>query len=291
MRSQIFGDRTLSGVGLAVGSICMIQVGAALSEPVIRQLGAGPVTWLRMSFAGLVLLAWVRPRVFKYSFAQWRAVVTLGVVQASMTLLFSLALPRIPLGLVVAIEFLGPLLVAAAGLQGWRALVLPLLALGGVVLLVGAGNMTATDLVGIACAAGAGVGWGSYIVLTKRIGKMFAGLEGLAMSITVAGLVTMPFGFAQLGTGLTLWDLAICLGLAVLTPLIPYAFEFIALRRLSQATFGILMSLEPAAGAIAGYLVLAQALSAPQMIGIALVSTASIAATLGEATASPVQAK
>src|SRR5579863_10400262 len=88
MRSQVLGDRTLSGVGLAVGSICLIQVGAALSEPVIRQLGAGPVTWLRMSFAGLLLLAWVRPRVFKYSFAQWRAVVTLGIVQASMTLLF-----------------------------------------------------------------------------------------------------------------------------------------------------------------------------------------------------------
>ncbi|WP_158554722.1 EamA family transporter [Methylovirgula sp. 4M-Z18] len=282
-RSQMLGERTLSGVGLAVASICTIQVGAALSAPLIRELGAAQVTWFRMGFSALILLVWIRPRIFAYSAAQWRAVVLLGLANAAMTFLFAMALQRIPLALTVATEFLGPLFIAAVGLRGWRAVLLPLLALAGVVLLVGFGDMSATDVAGILCALGAGVGWGSYIILTKRIGTAFAGLEGLVMPFTIAALVLTPFGVATLGTPVSLGTLAMCFGLAVLSPLIPYAFELNALRRLSQGTFGILMSLEPAVGAIAGYFILAQAMGAAQMAGIGMVVIASVAAALGEA--------
>jgi inner membrane transporter RhtA len=123
------------------------------------------------------------------------------------------------------------------------------------------------------------VGWAVYILLTKKVGAAFKGLEGLSMSLLVAGLVATPFGLVETAGAFTLRGLVEVLGLAILVPLLPYALEMVALRRMPAASFGILMSLEPAIGALAGFLILAQPMTVLQMLGTALVVAASAGAT------------
>lgn len=270
-----------SGAALCLLSMSAIQFGAALSAPLMDELGVLPTSWLRLSWAALALLAWTRPPLHRYGRAQWRAATLLGVASAAMTLLFFAALQRISLGLAAAIEFLGPLGVAAAGARSARALVWPLLALGGVLLLSRIGvTGAALDPLGIAYAAAAGACWAVYIVMTKKVGRAFDGLQGLAMSIGVAALVALPFGVATLDVPLTPRLAGLTLALALLVPLLPYALEMIALRRLSTAAFGILMSLEPAIAVAAGWFVLGQAMTPMQLGGTALVVLASVGVTL-----------
>ena len=271
--------RLLSGVLLCFASMSSIQFGAAFSATAINAYGPSATTFLRLVVAAAVLALIVRPPVKSYSRAQWRSALLLGATMAAMTLFFFAAIERIPLGLAVAIEFLGPLAVATWALGGGWRLVWPLAAFIGVVLLSHDGRGWIGDPLGVFLACGAGVGWGAYVVLMKKAGAAFRGLEGLAMSLMVAAVVAAPFGLPRAGEAMTPEGIAMMCGLALLVPLLPYALEMTALRRMPMSAFGILMSLEPALGALAGFIVLAQPMTPLQMLGTALVVAASAGVT------------
>ncbi len=194
-----------------------------------------------------------------------------------MTLSFLAAIDLLPLGTVVAIEFLGPLTVAAIHSHSRRALAWPALALVGVVLLTEPWQ-GATSLAGIAFAAIAGVGWGLYIVITQHVGDRFSGVDGLAISLPVAAVVTAVVGLPQAWGHLTLQVLLVGLAAAVLLPLIPWTLELYALRRLTKAAFGTLMALEPAIALVIGLVLLHQIPAAAQIVGICCVVLAGVAA-------------
>lgn len=269
----------MAGISLCLLSIASVQFGSALSATAIEAYGPFATTFLRLAFAAVILVAIVRPPASSYSRAQWKSAITLGVAMAGMTLCFFSAMQRIPLGLAVAIDFLGPLAVATYALGGGWRLVWPLAALAGVLLLAHDGEGWTGDPLGILFALGAATGWGSYIVLMKRSGTLFKGLEGLTMSLVVATLAAVPFGLFRASEAMSVDGLTMILGLAILVPLLPYALEMIALRRMPTAAFGILMSLEPAMGALAGFLVLAQPMTPWQMLGTGLVVLASAGVT------------
>lgn len=266
-------------VCLAVAAMVSVQTGVSLAVPVIHDYGALSTSSLRLCWAALVLLLVVRPPLHRYGRAQWRAALMLGAAMAMMSLAFFLAMERLPQHLAVALEFCGPLAVAALGARRWRALVWPLLAAAGIGLLVWGDAHVAggADPVGIAFALLAAAGWGIYIVMMKKVGHAFPGLQGLTVSLAVAALLSLPFAAAEAGTlAFPGMQVAYAAGLAVLVPLVPYVLELIALRRLPAATFGVLMSLEPAIGATAGWVLLAQGMSPGQMLGTGLVVAASI---------------
>lgn len=272
-------DALLGGVVFCVLSMSSVQIGSALSADMIAAYGPFATSFLRLLFAALILMAVLRPPVRSYSRAQWKSAILLGITMAAMTVCFYAAIARIPLGLTVAIEFLGPLAVASFGLIGWR-LALPVAALGGVVLLCHNGESWTIDTMGLLLASGSGVGWGCYIVLMKKSGRLFQGLEGLAVSLLVAAIVCAPVGMLQVPNMMSPTVLSTMLGLAILVPLFPYALEMIALRRMPTTAFGILMSLEPAFGAISGFLILGQPMAPLQMLGTALVVAASAGVTI-----------
>jgi len=263
---------------MACGSMLSVQLGAALAKPTMDSFGTLATTWGRLAWAAVLLVAFVRPNLARYGMRQIMGALALGVSIAVMTVTFYEAITRIPLGLVVAIEFLGPLAVATMGFRrGWR-LAWPVVAFVGVLFLVRDREGWSVDPIGLGFAIAAGFGWGSYILLSKRIGATFQGLDGLAISFVAAAVVATPFGLAETGLHFTGRFTLETAGLALLTPLIPYALEMMALRRLPSHIFGILMSAEPAIGALAGFLILHQPLSLLQMGGIALVIAASIGA-------------
>lgn len=269
----------LSGVLLCFGSMSCIQFGAAFSATAIDAYGPSATTFLRLVVAASILALIVRPPVRSYSRAQWRSALLLGATMAAMTLFFFAAIERIPLGLAVAIEFLGPLAVATWSLGGGWRLAWPLAAFAGVALLSHDGEGWIGDPAGVLFACGSGVGWGAYIVLMKKAGKAFRGLEGLSMSLLVAAVVAAPFGLPRAGEAMSPEGIAMMVGLALLVPLLPYALEMTALRRMPMSAFGILMSLEPALGALAGFLVLGQPMTPLQMLGTGLVVAASAGVT------------
>ncbi|HEY0123463.1 MAG TPA: EamA family transporter [Rhizobium sp.] len=269
-----------AGVLMCVLSMSSIQFGAALSSSAIATYGATGATWLRLAFAAIILAIIVRPKVTRYSREQWIGALVLGAMTAMMTISFFLAIERIPLGLAVAIDFLGPLSVATLGFGLSRQLLWPLIAGIGVLLLAYNGQEWVGNLSGILFACGAGTGWACYILLTKRVGSAFKGFEGLSMSLIVAAIVATPFGFASAVPHVTGYGLIEMAGLALLVPLLPYALEMVALRRMPTSSFGILMSLEPAIGAFAGFVILTQPMTPSQMFGTGLVVAASIGATV-----------
>jgi len=269
-----------AGVLMCVMSMSCIQFGSALSAPIINAYGPAGATWLRLVFASIALAIIVRPKITSYSRSQWLGVLALGTVSALMTTSFFSAIARIPLGLAVAIEFLGPLLVATLGFGLSRQLLWPIFAAIGVLLLAYDGEEWVGNFPGVLFAIGAGAGWACYILLTKRVGNAFQGLEGLSMSLLVAAVVSTPFGFASAVPHLTAFGLLEIAGLALLVPLLPYVLEMVALRRMPTSSFGILMSLEPAIGAFAGFIILSQPMTPSQMFGTALVVSASIGATI-----------
>ncbi|HEX3634893.1 MAG TPA: EamA family transporter [Paraburkholderia sp.] len=265
---------------LCLLSMSSVQFGAALSAPTMAAYGSLSTTWLRLCWAAVVLALLVRPRFFTYSRSHWFAAGALGAAMAGMTLCFFAALQRIPLGLAVAIDFLGPLSVATFAVRRARALLWPVLAIGGVLLLSRDRVGWIGEPLGVLLAFGAALGWGSYIVLMKKTGTVFAGLEGLSVSLIAAALVATPFGLAQGGIHIAAGQIAATAGLAVLVPLLPYALEMVALRHMPAASFGILMSLEPAIGALAGFVVLHQPMGVPQIAGTLLVVAASVGAVV-----------
>jgi inner membrane transporter RhtA len=263
----------------ALGAIASVQVGATVARQLFPSLGPTGTVFLRVGFAALILLAIARPGRPRLAGAQWRAVLLFGLIIAGMNLCFYQSIARIPLGIAVTIEFLGPLGVAIAGSRKLLDFAWAAMAAAGVALLSLTGG-SVTPL-GVSFALGAAVGWASYIVLGQRVGRLVAGPDGLAIALAVGGLALAPFGIAAAGTHLLdLRNLGLGLVVAILSSAVPFSLEFAALRRLSSQLFGILMSLEPAMGAAAGFLFLGQRLSIRDLLAIALVTVASGAATL-----------
>jgi inner membrane transporter RhtA len=274
--------RRAPGIGLALASMITIQLGAALSEPLFDRIGAAGSVALRLALAALILWPFARPRVRGRPRSDLRAAVALGACSGVLTLAFFEAIDRIPLGVAVTIEFLGPLGVALAGSHHARDVACVLLAGAGVALLtLGDGAGEPLEAGGVAFAALAAVCWAGYILLTKRVGARWAGLEGLSVSLFVAAAVTLPVGVADAGWELLDGDVLLAgVGLALLIPLLPYAFELVALRRLPTALFGVIMSLEPAIAALLGFLILGQRLAVSGAIAISMVVLASTGAAL-----------
>jgi inner membrane transporter RhtA len=262
---------------LAVGAMMSVQVGAALSTHLFPAIGPVGTVWLRLTVAAVFFLAIARPSLAGLTARDLRTPVALGVMTGVMTVFFVLALDRIPLGTVVAIEFLGPLGVAVVRSHSRRGLLWPLLAFIGVVLLTEPWTGE-VDPLGVLYAVLAAFGWAAYIVLTQKVGDRFSGLQGLAITMPVAALAAAVVGVPQAVGGLTWQVLAAGVGLAVLLPIVPFALELLALRRLTTAAFGTLMALEPAIATVVGALLLAQVPGAIQVVGVALVVVAGVGA-------------
>ncbi|MCW2645088.1 MAG: protein of unknown function transrane [Pseudonocardiales bacterium] len=266
---------------LLLGSIASVQFGSAFADKLFAQAGPGGVVLLRLALSGAMLLAISRPRLRGRSRADLRAAIAFGLVLGGMNWSFYEALDRLPLGVAVTIEFLGPLTVAVAGSRRLLDAVWVVLAAGGVGLLALRGDNHDIDPVGIALALLAGACWAGYILLSKRVGASFAALDGLAIALAVGTLLVLPVGIAQGGTALLHPGvLAGGLAVALLSSLIPYSLEIVALRRLKASTFGLLMSLEPAFAALAGVIVLSQHLTGILLIALVMVVTASVGTTV-----------
>jgi inner membrane transporter RhtA len=261
---------------MALAAMVLVQLGLAASVGLLDRIGPEGAAWLRLSWAGVILLVLVRPRFRSFTRASLLTTVALGVVTACVTMLFMAAVARLPLGTASALEFLGPLGVAVArGRQGTK--VWPVLAAVGVLLLTEPWHGD-IDLAGVGFALAAAVCWAAYIVLTQRVGDGVPGLQGLAVSMPVAALVaSLVAGPAMVGA-LT-WELVLIgFGLALLLPVVPFALEMLALRRLTTAAFGTLMCLEPALAVVIGLLLLGQVPGWAPLAGIAFVVVAGIGA-------------
>jgi len=259
-----------------LAGIVSVQFGGALAATLVPLIGAGGSVVLRLLFASALLLVFVRPRWRGHSRRAWLTVIAFGVALGLMNFTFYSSLAHLPIGVAVTIEFIGPLSLAAALSRRWLDAVAVAAAAAGVVLISEALSTPFADLekTGIALALLAGAFWAAYIVLAGRTGGEFPKLEGLALAMVVATVVTLPLGI----TSAPSWSPDILLkafGIAVLSSVLPYSLELLALRRLSAKVFGILLSLEPAFAALAGLLVLGQVLSPTQLVGMALVVAAS----------------
>ena len=272
---------------LVLVSILSVQFGSAVARTAFDVTGANGITLMRLAFSGLILTALVRPAVRRWSRTQWRAAVLLGLTMGSMNLVFYLSIREIPLGVAVTVEFIGPLLVALVQTRRLVDLLWVVLAGGGVALL---GLEGGADLpfTGLALALLAGLFWGGYILASANVGRLVPGMDGLAVALLVSALLALPFG-ADGATRAVDDPLVLLagLGVAFLSSIIPYGLELSALRRIPTRVFGILMSLEPAAAALAGLLVLGQRLGPRELVALVLVSAASLGVTLGRREGQP----
>lgn len=266
---------------LVLGGIASVQFGSAFADKLFAQAGPGGVVLLRLALSAAILLAAARPSLRGHSRPDLGAVVAFGLVLAGMNWSFYEALDRLPLGVAVTIEFTGPLAVAVAGSRRLLDAVWVLLAGGGVVLLALRGSHHGVHALGVGLALVAAACWAAYILLSKRVGAAFAQLDGLALALAVGTLAIIPAGVVEGGTAVLRPSVAAGgLGVALLSSLIPYSLEIVALRSLASFRFGLLMCLEPAAAALAGVLILGQPLTGVLAIALLMVIAASVGATL-----------
>lgn len=262
---------------VAIGLLCQ-EVGASLAVMLFPQVGPLGMVMLRLVFSALILLLIARPRLRGHSGYAWRSALMLGGVLALMNGLFYLALDELPLGVTVTIEVLGPLTLAVITARTRSAWLWAGVAAVGI-LALGGGGWDRLTLPGVLFALGAAASWAGYILASARVGRAFERLDGLALAMAIGALLSLPFGVADAGAALLRFDiLLIGAAVAVLSSTIPYALELMALRRLTPAVFGILMSLGPATASLAGFILLGQHLSVPELIGITLVIIASAGA-------------
>jgi inner membrane transporter RhtA len=266
---------------LVLAAVTSVQFGAAIAKTLFDEVGPGGTVFLRVLFGAIVLVALWRPRPTGNDSRDLRAAVAFGLVLAGMNLCFYEALERIPLGIAVTFEFVGPLGVAVFGSRRPRDLLWVVLAAAGILLLsdFGAADL---DTLGVALALTAGALWAAYILLSARVGQAFPGGAGLTLAMLVATVPLAPVGIAEAGADLLVpWVLAVAAAVGLLSSAIPYALEMEALRRMPVGVFGVLMSLEPAVGALAGFVVLGEELVARELVAILLVVAASAGAAYG----------
>ena len=265
-------------VVLVLAAISSVQVGAALAKTLFDEIGPGGTVFVRVAFAALLLAIVWRPRLAGQTRGDLWLALAFGLTLAGMNLAFYSALERIPLGVTVTLEFVGPLGVAVAGSRRALDLLWVALAAAGILLL---SDFGATDLdgLGVGLAFLAGCLWAAYIVLSAGVGRVFPGGAGLALAMIVASVPLLPVGVAEAGADLLVpWILAAGAAVAVLSSAVPYSLELEALRRMPAGVFGVLMSLEPAVAALAGFVVLGEDLAARELIAILLVVAASAGA-------------
>ncbi len=258
-----------------------VQFGAAVATKAFDRVGASGTSLLRLAFAALILVVWMRPHPRRFTREQLQVAGLLGLALGLMNTCFYEALDRIPLGIAVTIEFAGPLSVGIFASHrrsdvGWA-----LLAAAGIVLLGGGGKV---DTAGLVLILLAGAFWAAYILLTQRAGRMFRGSEGLALASVVAIVAPLGPGLHAGGSELLQPELlAVGAFVALMSSVIPYSLDMAALRRLPANVFGVLMSLEPAIAALAGLLLLGQSLTLREWVAIALVVAASVGITRASA--------
>jgi inner membrane transporter RhtA len=265
-----------AGAAMALSAIVCVQIGIALSVGLFDDVGPAGAAALRLAWAGVVLLAVVRPRPSAFTARGFAASAVLGVVTGALTLCFMAAVARLPLGTASALEFLGPLGVALALGRG-AVKVWPATAAVGVVLLTEPWH-GAVDVAGVGFALSAAACWAGYILLTRKVGDEVAGIQGLAVSMPVAGIVALLVARPDPAVALGPHMLLAGLGLAVLVPVVPFALEMLALRRLTTTAFGTLMSLEPAVALVVGLVALHQTPAPGPLVGLVFVVVAGIGA-------------
>jgi inner membrane transporter RhtA len=268
---------------LVLIAIASVQTGSAVARTLFDDLGATGVTLLRLAIAAVILGVATRPKLRGWSGAAWRAAAALGLAMAAMNLTFYLSLRTLPLGTAVTVEFLGPLLLALVQTRRLTDALWALLAGGGVLLLGLDSGGGAVPLGGLLLALVAGSFWAIYIVLSAKLGTLVPGTGGLAVSLAVGALAVLPFGLS--GASAVVGHPSLLIGataVALLASVFSYGLEINALRHIPTRVFGILMSLEPAAGAISGLVILHQRLGPREIIALVLVSVASLAVTVGD---------
>jgi inner membrane transporter RhtA len=254
-----------------------VQLGSALSVHMISSIGPGGTAWLRLTAGAVMFLAIARPPVRTLGWHDAPVLLGLGITTGIQTIAFLAAIERIPLGTAVAIEFLGPMTIAAVHSHGGKALRWVGIAGVGVALVTQPWHGT-MSIAGVGCATLAAIGWAIYIVLTQQVGKRFRGLSGLALTTPIAACTAAIVGIPEAAGHLTPVVVAMGAGLAILLPVLPYSFELHALRRMTSTAFGTLMALEPAFAVVLGRAVLHQKLAFVQVAGILLVVVAGVAA-------------
>ncbi|HEX2220480.1 MAG TPA: DMT family transporter [Gemmatimonadales bacterium] len=264
-----------------LAAILSVQGGAALAKGLFPVLGPSGTVGLRIGISALILLVAFRPRLHHLNAAQWRMVLPYGLVLGVMNLMFYHSISRIPLGLAVTVEFIGPLGVAVFGSRRPVDVVWVVLAGAGIALITPWTSGSGVDPLGVALAFAAGVCWALYIVIGKRLSHRLAGGSAVSIGMLVATVAVVPFaaaagGFARVTAG----SFAAGVGVALLSSAIPYTLEMIALKALPARTFGILMSLEPAVAALVGLVFLREVLSPVQWLAVVLVIAASAGSTL-----------
>ncbi|MEV8267685.1 EamA family transporter [Microbacterium sp. NPDC076911] len=272
------GPRQTTAILFVVVGLACQEVGASLAVLLFPAVGPLGMVMLRLVFSAIVLLLIARPKLSGHTRSDWTAVLWFGVVLAVMNGLFYLALERLPLGVTVTIEVLGPLVLSIVASRRASAWLWALLAFAGV-LALGSGGWDRLDPLGVLFALGAAASWAFYILASAQVGQAFPKLDGLALAMAVGAIMALPFGIIDAGPALMRPEI-IMMGAAVamLSSTIPYALELVALRRLPAAVFAILMASSPATATLAGFLLLEQHLSWLELLGIALVVVASIGA-------------
>jgi inner membrane transporter RhtA len=282
---------TLIAVGSLLLAMISVTTGAAIAKGLFPAIGAEGTTGMRNGLGALILLAFWRPwRSGRLTRQQTRLVLIYGVNLGLMNLLYYCGLRTLPLGMAVAIEFLGPFSLALYHSRRAADLVWLGFALAGIAMLLpwGTGGM-AVDPVGAGFALAAGAAWACYIVFGQKAGAQLHSGRVTSLGTAVAGLVTFPIGLAQAGSDLFAGPtLFACFGVALFSSAIPYSFDMIAMKRLPTRTFGIMMSIEPAIGALCGFLLLGEGLSLRQQLAIGCIIVASFGSTASARDALPV---
>lgn len=277
-------QRSLASVILPVGMLLVammsIQSGASLAKSLFPVVGAQGTTALRLIFASILMVLILRPWRTTFTASSLRSVLIYGIALGGMNFLFYMAIRTIPLGIGVALEFTGPLAVALLHSRKITDFIWIILAVIGLALLIPMGQTDALDLTGALYALGAGVCWAAYILFGQKAGADH-GVQTAALGVVIAAIFIAPFGVAHAGAALLDPALIpIALGVAILSTALPYSLEMIALTRMPARTFGTLMSMEPAIGALMGLVFLHEALSLTQWLAIGAIIVASIGATL-----------
>ena len=266
---------------LVVAGVSSVQLGAAIAKSLFDELTPTGLVMLRLVFGGLILGLLFRPRVRERSSRELQLALAFGLTLVTMNFCFYQAIDRIPLGIAVTLEFVGPLGVALVGSRRSSDFLWVAMATSGIALLA-PGIGQGLDAVGVAFALGAGVLWAAYITLSIHVGRAFTGPTGLVLAMAVGAAVSLPFGIASAGSALLEPELlAAAFAVAVLSAALPWSLELEALRRIPAHVFGVLMSLEPAIGALVGFLVLGERIGVRAVTAIALVVIASAGAARG----------
>lgn len=281
-RSQRVSSTAAAGAAMIVGTSASIQVAAAVAHDLFQQLGPTGISALRFTLGAAILFAGVRPRIGGRDRQTWLAIATYGISLAVLNVTFFEAIARLPLGIAVTFAFLAPLLMALAGSRRRRDAGFALLAATGVVLLGGISRPASGT--GVAFAVASGAAWASVAYSGRSVGQRTSRLDGLALSIPIAALATLPLGIPCVGA-IDARALGLGLVIAVGGLILPFALELEGLRRLEPRVVAIIYSLDPGIAALVGFVGLGQSLTGPELLGVAAVIVASVGAISSSAAA------